>query len=118
MSRERALSPPLLIKSTLLSISIFLFDSLTFYAVMHAIGMHAGFHVAFATIALASVAKTISLMPGGLGGFEAGSVGILTLLGISVGPAAAATLLFRGLTLWLPLIPGLLLARKDVAFKI
>jgi glycosyltransferase 2 family protein len=118
VSRERALSPALLIKSTLLHILIFLFDSLTLYAAMHSLGVHAGYHVAFATIVLASVAKTISLMPGGLGGFEAGSVGILTILGVAVGPAAAATLLFRGLTLWLPLIPGLLLARRDVAFKI
>lgn len=118
VSRERALSPSLLIKSSLLHISVFVFDSLTLYAVLHALGVHVGVQVAFATLVLSSVAKTISLMPGGLGGFEAGAVGILTILGVTVGQAAAATLLFRGLTLWIPLIPGLLLARRDVAFKI
>jgi len=60
---------------------------------------------------MASVAATVGIMPGGLGTFEAASVGVLTLTGTSVTSALAATLLLRGFTFWLPMVPGLVLLR-------
>jgi hypothetical protein len=50
-------------------------------------------------------------VPLGLGSFEAGSAGMLSLLGVPLPVALAATLLLRGFTLWLPLLPGLILMR-------
>ena len=44
-------------------------------------------------------------------GIEAACVGMLNLLGVAIETALAATLLQRGLTFWLPMLPGLWLAR-------
>ena len=62
---------------------------------------------------LATLARTIGIVPGGLGTFEGMSVSMLHLMGIPLATALAATLCFRGLSFWLPLAPGLLLARRE-----
>jgi uncharacterized membrane protein YbhN (UPF0104 family) len=48
----------------------------------------------------------------GLGSFEATSTALLHLLGVPAETALSATLLLRIFTLWLPLIPGLVLIRQ------
>jgi uncharacterized protein (TIRG00374 family) len=118
VSTERVYSPKLLVLASLLAIAIFLLDAGTLWVMMKVVGISIGFPVVFVTIVIASIAGTVSFLPGGIGGFEAGSVAILTLLGVSVEAALAGTLLLRGFTLWLPLIPGMLLARRDVKYKI
>src|SRR5690606_35962576 len=60
---------------------------------------------------LASVLRSIGVIPGGLGLCEAALITTLSWAGISVPVALSATLLFRGLSFWLPMLPGLLLAR-------
>jgi uncharacterized membrane protein YbhN (UPF0104 family) len=50
----------------------------------------------------------------GLGSFEAVSIGMLRALGVPFEAALSATLLFRGYTLWLPLIPGMFAARRQL----
>jgi hypothetical protein len=56
-----------------------------------------------------------SSIPLGLGTFEAACVGMLSLLGVAMETALAATLLLRGLTFWLPMVPGLWLAKREIA---
>src|SRR4029079_15403130 len=46
------------------------------------------------------------IVPDGLGTFEATSVSMLRMVGIDVAVALSATLLFRGLSFWLPMLPG------------
>jgi uncharacterized membrane protein YbhN (UPF0104 family) len=41
-------------------------------------------------------------------------VGTLATFGVRVEAGLAATLLFRTLSFWLPLIPGLLISRREV----
>lgn len=50
-------------------------------------------------------------LPGGMGIFEAASVVTLKLVGVSVPVALVATLFFRGLSFWLPMVPGLIFSR-------
>ncbi len=106
-------NPRLLVFASLLNLIIFLLDSGTLWAVMHSLGISAGPHVAFIALIFASVAATLSALPGGLGGFEAACVAMLTLMHVPIEAALAGTLILRGFTLWLPLLPGLILARKD-----
>jgi hypothetical protein len=40
---------------------------------------------------------------------------MLSLLGVAIEGALAATLLLRGLTFWLPMLPGLWLAKREIA---
>ncbi len=114
VSPKRVLSPVLLSKTILLHIGIFLLDAGTLWVMMNAIGTFISPLTAFIALVTASIAGTVSFLPGGVGGFEAGCTATLTLLGVPVEAALTGTLLLRGLTLWLPLIPGWILARGEM----
>ncbi len=62
---------------------------------------------AVAIFALALVAGLVSLLPGGLGGTEAGMTGLLVLRGLPAPAALAATLAVRLATLWFAVLLGL-----------
>ena len=104
----------LLLRASALQFAIVVLDAATLRAMLLAIGVTIPPEVAFVSFTLASIAATVTLLPGGVGPFEAGSVGTLRLFGVRLEAAVAATLLLRGLTLWLPLIPGLWLARREM----
>jgi uncharacterized membrane protein YbhN (UPF0104 family) len=63
---------------------------------------------------MASIVVTLGPIPRGLGSFEATGIAMLTLLGVPLEAAVAGILLLRGLTLWIPLVPGLVLTRHDM----
>ncbi len=104
----------LLLRASALQFAIVLLDAATLRAMLLGIGVTVPPEVAFASFTLASITATVTLLPGGVGPFEAGSVGTLRLFGVHLEAAVAATLLLRGLTLWLPLLPGLWLARREM----
>ena len=66
----------------------------------------------FASFMISTLFRTVSVVPGGLGTFEAASVFTLKLAGVPVAVALSATLLFRGLSFWLPMLPGLYFAHR------
>ena len=70
--------------------------------------------VAFASFIVADVVATVGPIPLGLGVFEGTSVAVLYLTGVSVEAALAATLLLRGFTFWLPMLPGMWLVRREL----
>lgn len=117
VSEQRVFSAQLLFETSFFRLGIFLFDTFTLFAILHSIGAGASLSTAFVAFIVASMAGTVVALPGGVGGFEAASIGILNLLGIPLGAAVAATFIFRALTLWLPLVPGLILAREDLGLK-
>jgi uncharacterized membrane protein YbhN (UPF0104 family) len=98
-----------------LQLGVFALDALTFWAIFFALAQPIGVETAFATFMAASVAATIGPIPLGLGTFEGTAVALLHVLGVEVEAALAATLLLRGLTFWLPMLPGLWLARREMA---
>jgi uncharacterized protein (TIRG00374 family) len=99
----------------ILQLGVFVLDAATLWTVLRAAGSNASPVVAFVAFMSASVAATIGPMPLGLGTFEAASVAALHLQGQPIAVALTATLLLRGLTFWLPMVPGLLLARREVS---
>ena len=106
--------PVLLGETLVLELAVFVFDALTLWLVFRALGDDPAMWVAFVGFIMASVAATIGPIPLGLGTFEAACVGTLSLLGVAIETALAATLLLRGLTFWLPMVPGLWLARREI----
>jgi len=102
----------LLAGDTGFQLAIFVLDSATLYAILHALGRDPVAVRVFASFIMASVAATLSVLPGGVGIFEAGSILMLRLMGEGLEVAFAATILFRGLSLWLPMLPGSILARR------
>ena len=104
----------LVAESLLLQLGIFVLDAATLWVAFRALGAPVELPVAFVSFVLASVVATIGLVPLGLGTFEATAVGLLHALGVDVETAFAATLVLRGLTFWLPMLPGVWLARREV----
>lgn len=107
-------SPELFIKTTLLQGTIFLLDAYTLNVMLYAIGQDASFLVVFPSFVVASMVATLGPVPLGLGTFEATCVAMLSMLGITLEAAFTATLLLRGFTLWLPMFPGLWLAKREL----
>jgi len=112
--RETLHDRKLLLAAASLQFAIILLDAATLRAMLLGLGYSVPPAVAFASFGLASAIGTVSLLPGGVGPFEAGSVGTLRVLGVPLEVAVAATLLLRGFTLWLPMLPGLWLARREM----
>jgi uncharacterized protein (TIRG00374 family) len=102
----------LIAKVAVLNSLVFLADAATFWVVLAALGSPAPFSTAFTSFLMAAIATTLGPTPMGLGSFEATAVAMLRMLEIPLEAAVAATLLLRGLTLWLPMLPGLFLTRR------
>jgi uncharacterized protein (TIRG00374 family) len=117
VSSRRIYSFKMLFLGTLFNLLIFLLDSGSLWATLHALDTKASYMDAFLALTVASVAATLSALPGGIGGFEAGAVTMLSVLGIRMEAALAGTIVLRGFTLWLPLLPGLWLARKEIKMR-
>jgi uncharacterized protein (TIRG00374 family) len=105
---------PLVATSVLLYVAIFVLDAATLWVMLLAMGQNVSFLVAFPSFVVSSIIATLSPIPLGLGIFEASSTGMLSALGIPVEAALTSTLLLRGFTLWLPMLPGLWLARRQL----
>lgn len=93
---------------------IFLLDGVSLWATLQAIGQTTSFMVPIAAFMVGSIAASLGPFPLGLGGFEAACTSMLTLLGVPLEAAFTATFILRGFTLWLPMLPGLWLARREM----
>jgi glycosyltransferase 2 family protein len=98
-----------------LQVGIFLLDSASLAAMLAAIGAPTAFAIVFVSFVSASVVATLAWVPGGLGTFEGTCVVVLRSHGVPLEAALAATLLLRGATFWLPMAPGLWLARRELS---
>jgi glycosyltransferase 2 family protein len=99
---------------SLLNLAVFALDGLTMQLCLFALGLDVPFGTAFSAFILASIVVTLGPIPMGLGSFEAVSIGMLRAMGVPFEAALSATLLFRGYTLWAPLIPGMFAARRQL----
>lgn len=105
--------PWLFMRLTLILLCVRAIDGFTLMLICQSIGAPASAGTGFVAVAIASVTATIGPVPMGLGTFEAGMVATLTVFGLPVEDALTATLIYRGLTLWLPLLPGFLIIQRE-----
>jgi len=110
-----ARSVVLLRAATLLQIAIVACDAGTMWVLLQSIGVATPVDAVFASFMVSSLVRTLGVVPGGIGTFEAASVLTLTLTGATVAQALSATLLFRGLSFWIPMLPGLWFSRSITA---
>jgi uncharacterized membrane protein YbhN (UPF0104 family) len=94
---------------------VFLLDTATLWCASRAVGMSIDAGGVFTSFVLASVVATLSPIPLGLGTFEGSCTGLLHLMGGGLEASLAATLILRGLTLWVPMLPGLWLISREKA---
>jgi uncharacterized protein (TIRG00374 family) len=90
-------------------------DAATLFVCLVALGVLASPLAVFASFVMAYAAAHVAPTPLGLGTFEGASIAMLHLVGVQIEAALAATLLFRGFTLWLPMLPGFWCARRVLA---
>lgn len=105
--------PGLFMRLAAILLLIRLIDGLTLMLISEAIGAPITLGVGFVAVAIASIAATIGPAPMGLGAFEAGMIASLTVFGAAIEDAFTATLIYRGLTLWLPLLPGFVVIQRE-----
>ncbi|KAA8981272.1 lysylphosphatidylglycerol synthase transmembrane domain-containing protein [Halospina sp. K52047b] len=104
---RRCHSPGLLSVATVISIIAWGAEALAFHWVLQWLGADLGMSFAIFVYALSMLAGALSFMPGGLGGAEAVMVSLLTLKGIPMPAAVAATVFIRLATLWFAVVIGL-----------
>lgn len=109
--RQLLRSPALILVAILLHASVFALDAATMWVMLRVVDVSISFWAVFPSFVLASMVATIGPIPLGIGSFEAISVGMLGVMGVPIEAALAATLLLRGFTLWLPMLPGMWLVR-------
>ncbi|KTD08285.1 lysylphosphatidylglycerol synthase transmembrane domain-containing protein [Legionella jamestowniensis] len=120
LSAIKKLQPKTLLRPTVslpaicLQGAIFIFDALTLWMVLWALDIDLSFVLVFATQVIAQAVGSITLIPGGLGVFEGSMTGMLYALGLPLESALAATILFRGLTYWLPMLPGFVITNRKL----
>jgi len=112
--RELIRDPWLIGWITVLNLAVFIADAATMQACLLALGVHAPLSAGYVAFMMASIAVILGPIPMGLGSFEAVSIAMLRLFGVPFEAALSATLLFRGFTLWLPLLPGGILLRHEM----
>jgi len=111
------LRPLLLVQLVTLHACIILLDAATLWTILRALGESAPFIPVFASFVMASVVMSVSPVPLGLGTFEAACVAMLHGAGIGLEAGLAATLMLRGFTTWLPMLPGIWLIRREMAYR-
>ncbi len=115
--KELVFSPRVLLVSTVLRFAVIVLDGATLAISLVAIGSPMPLVQVVAAYILAYVVGSVTFLPGGLGTFEVASTTLLAGIGAPFSAAGAATLLMRGLSFWLPMIPGVWFAhqatRKD-----
>jgi glycosyltransferase 2 family protein len=105
--------PRLIFEVVTLQSGIFLLDATTLWCTGQAVGLNVDIGSSFMSFVLASVVATLSPIPLGLGSFEGTCTGLLHLMGGGLEGSLAATLILRGLTLWLPMLPGMAMIRRE-----
>ena len=98
---RQLLLPAVLLQATLIGAVAWSLEGVSLWLLLRGMGMEA-VGIGGATIAhtAAGLLGALTLLPGGLGSTEAGTVGLLALQGEGVAAALPATLLIRLMTLW------------------
>jgi len=105
----------LLIETAAFQLAIFLCDAGTVWVLLKSLGVSVSTTNVFTSFMISTLFRSVGILPGGLGSFEAASILTLKMAGVPVAAGLSATLLFRGLSFWIPMLPGLWYARRLMA---
>jgi uncharacterized membrane protein YbhN (UPF0104 family) len=98
---HQLLQPVLLLQATVIGALAWSLEGVSLWLLLRAMGV-GDVGIGGATIAhtAAGLLGALTLLPGGLGSTEAGTVGLLAIQGVDMAAATPATLLIRLMTLW------------------
>jgi len=104
--------PRVIAGGTALQAAIVALDGATIWTLIVAAGTTVSPSDVFAAFMIASLVRTLGIVPGGLGTFEGSAVVMLRAVGVDLAVALSATLAYRGLSFWVPLVPGYVCSRR------
>jgi uncharacterized membrane protein YbhN (UPF0104 family) len=81
------------------------FDISVLWAMFHAFGTVPPFTVIWMAYFVGTLGNLLPL-PGGLGGVDGGMIGVFAAFGVDFNLAVVAVLSYRGISFWLPTLPG------------
>ena len=93
---------------TVASVGVWLIESMTLYLCLQAVGVPVPVVIAIFGFAFARLFELLPLVPGGIGQVEAGSVLFFAAYGFHIGWIFTATVLYRLITYWPPIIIGVI----------
>lgn len=99
--------PGRLLVALMLAMALTLVYALILYVSSRAVGVKLAYSSIFVVFSVGTLIGAATPTPGGLVGVEAGLFAGFVSFSVPAAPALAAVLLYRVLTYWLPLIPGL-----------
>lgn len=99
-------------KAMLSHSAIFILDAVTLWCILHSLAIDIGLFETLTVSLIASLVEILAPLPFGLGIYEIISTVTLYAFGVSPQAALAATLLVRVVSV-LPILPGLVLARRE-----
>ena len=103
----------LLLQTSVLQCAIVILDAATLDVMLRAIGHALAPAAVFASFTMSALLAILGVIPGGLGLFEGGAVAMLRWFDVPVEAGLAAALLLRAWTFWLPMAPGMWIARHE-----
>ncbi|WP_267633630.1 lysylphosphatidylglycerol synthase transmembrane domain-containing protein [Frigidibacter sp. RF13] len=101
-------APSVLIGALCLGLAGWLAEIWAFHLLLGWLGAEVGFATALAIFVFSTLAGGLTGAPGGLGGAEAAMVALITVAGVPLPAAIAATALIRFTTLWFAVLLGLM----------
>ena len=106
---RQLLQPALILQATVIGALAWSLEGVSLWLLLRGMGIEA-VGIGGATIAhtAAGLLGALTLLPGGLGSTEAGTVGMLALQGVALAAATPATLLIRLMTLWFATLLGMI----------
>jgi len=120
LAGRELMTPRIFLVGLLFSTVAWGMESVSLYLIMDALHLPATLFQSNFVYCFSTIVGALSMLPGGIGGTEAGMIGLLAFMGISYTNGLPAVILIRLCTLWLAVIVGvgfmiLLLAkpRKD-----
>ena len=110
-------SLPNAIFASIYSTLAWLSECLAFYLLLHALGINMTLEQATFIFVFSTLVGALSFLPGGLGGFEATAVILLSGRGVDLGTAIFATTVFRLTALWYSVALGTILLTYIMFYK-
>jgi uncharacterized membrane protein YbhN (UPF0104 family) len=104
--QDRKLGRAVLGRLTFTAVSTWLIEAFTYYLCMKAIGIQIPLAIAVFGFAFARLFTFLPIAPGGIGEIEAGTALFFAAYGYPVSPTITATLMYRLITYWPPLMVG------------
>jgi glycosyltransferase 2 family protein len=106
LAGKELMTPRIFVVGLVSSIVAWGLEAVCMYVILKGFGLGSTLLEANFVYSFSTLLGALSMLPGGIGGTEAGMIGLLAFLGISYENALPAVILIRLCTLWLAILVG------------